>query len=810
MLAVSPQAAFIENVAYAAESSEIIEEQDEVDSLGVSEDAANEETDSDDVDASREDSLEANFDEEDSAEETDTSDDYSGNVSENDVDEDIAEEADSSVSDNAVSIGDEVNDSISEDEIDDLGAEEDTEELAEFMDDAVVASLGESSSSAITARAGYYAKSGLTTNARLNQSSIASRYLSYYNNHMDLLNKSYYAETPSAAGTFVEGKVTSEYLNDTLELVNIVRQLAGLGSVSIDSGLVSSAQKAALISAANKVISHGPKCPSGMSSALYSAASTACASSNLYGLSGGTKANVLLRSIASYMDDNNSPDNRKAVGHRRWVLYPFLTKTGFGYANNGTYSGSAMKVTKGAECAVNPSNTAQSLDYDFVSWPSSGNFPVDEYYSYTNFAKKNVPWSISLNPSKYSAANVASVKVTVTRDDGKKWIFSNATTPYSSSCDKTSQYITVNNNGYGTANCIIFNFGNAYADEKYNFSANNSNEALYTIKVEGIKTISGSPTVLTYQTNFFNVRDIDTESPYYDGAKFNEAIPSSGSGGSSGGNNENEEQDPNPQEEEETLADLEAFDSEKMTVTFLKGSSYEYTGNVIIPKVKVEYDGQNLVEGKHYKLVGNSKNAGTGYFDIVGIPSGGYSATSPITKSFTITPRDISNVHIWFEPIKGKKTFTSAMLKGHLQDNYGPIDRQDYKIVFPASALKLKKVTTYNFTIEGRGNYKGTANTSVLIYKAKKQKLLCDAMVKAQKKGKVLATNGYNAAKGGYTYTGAPIKPAVNKKILKKAGIKKYSVSYENNVAPGYGRVVIKGKGEYKKQTYYLYFKIVK
>lgn len=57
-------------------------------------------------------------------------------------------------------------------------------------------------------------------------------------------------------------------------------------------------------------------------------------------------------------------------------------------------------------------------DYDFISWPASGNFPANKQLFAGDFA-----WSVTPNPRKYTVSP-GSVTVTLKREsDGQTWTF---------------------------------------------------------------------------------------------------------------------------------------------------------------------------------------------------------------------------------------------------------------------------------------------------------------------------------------------------------------------------------------------------
>lgn len=109
------------------------------------------------------------------------------------------------------------------------------------------------------------------------------------------------------------GTTSTAYQLSVLQRVNWYRQMAGLPDVVYNSANHAAAQAGALISAAEKRLSHTP------------AATAKCYTS--VGYTGTSSSNLALggagvRAIDMYIDDFG--DNNAAVGHRRWILSPKL------------------------------------------------------------------------------------------------------------------------------------------------------------------------------------------------------------------------------------------------------------------------------------------------------------------------------------------------------------------------------------------------------------------------------------------------------------------------------------------------------
>lgn len=141
----------------------------------------------------------------------------------------------------------------------------------------------------------------------------------------------------------------------TLSSLNYVRSLAGLAPVGFSSTMNASAQRAALIMAANGQLSHSPS--SSWKCWTADGARTAGRSNLLLSYSSLRAGQI----VDLYMDDPGGTN--AAVGHRRWLLNPFSTTMGSG----STDTANALTV-------IGPTN-AYRPNPRWVGWPTAGYFP---------------------------------------------------------------------------------------------------------------------------------------------------------------------------------------------------------------------------------------------------------------------------------------------------------------------------------------------------------------------------------------------------------------------------------------------------
>lgn len=273
---------------------------------------------------------------------------------------------------------------------------------------------------------------------------------------------------PSTTSPYSPGQLEEDYLRDALNMANFVRYLAHLpADLELDGSLNSKAQHGAVLLSAQGSLSHTPPKPADMEQAFYELGYSSTSSSNI-----GSGYLRLERSIShGYMRDQD-PGNITRLGHRRWILNPPLKKLGFGEA------GGFMTMQ------VFDRSRSENVDYDYISWPAGGNFPVE-------FFRGDDPWSVTLNPAKYSSPIKSEIKVTIHNlTSGMIYNFG----PGDS--DSSGKYFNVDTGGYGVANCIIFRpAGIGSYDEGES----------YEVTVNGVKTKRGDRAIIIFIVNFFKL-----------------------------------------------------------------------------------------------------------------------------------------------------------------------------------------------------------------------------------------------------------------------------------------------------------------
>jgi uncharacterized protein YkwD len=188
-----------------------------------------------------------------------------------------------------------------------------------------------------------------------------------------------YANSGLNVAACAAGDTTPAYKTAVIRMVNYYRAMSGLpGNVTVNAGLSTKAQQAALMMSANSSLNHAPP----TSWACYSAAGAdAAGHSNLALGAAGPVA------IGLYMGDGGVA----SLGHRRWVLYPPQTDIGTG----DTANANSLWV-------LGPFGTRPATP-NGVAWPAAGFVPYQ-------LASSSMAWSFSMD-----GANFAGTSVTVTK-----------------------------------------------------------------------------------------------------------------------------------------------------------------------------------------------------------------------------------------------------------------------------------------------------------------------------------------------------------------------------------------------------------
>jgi hypothetical protein len=292
-----------------------------------------------------------------------------------------------------------------------------------------------------------------------------------------LLSQAEIAAQLSAIGDLQRqsAETKDQQIASALKRVKAYRMLVGLRTdVTIDANDTELAEAAADICMRLGTLTHTPSRPPGMTDVQYNLAQQGAGESNL---ASGYPHIGIPQSIDFYMDDSDS-GNIDRVGHRRWIMSPFLTHTGFGLSSDGHYTATHVfpESSLMSACFSDP-DAIQPWNY--ILYPRWGYMPL-EY-----FAAADVAWSISLRPDLYNATYVtaASINIRAVDTDG------NAT-----ASRLTISYFTRSTVNYGCQAPVLIFRPDGLID---------SPGMRYRVTVSDITTTTGSPSPLDYWVEFF-------------------------------------------------------------------------------------------------------------------------------------------------------------------------------------------------------------------------------------------------------------------------------------------------------------------
>lgn len=266
----------------------------------------------------------------------------------------------------------------------------------------------------------------------------------------------------------VAGSIKQAVKDDIQARLNYIRGLHGLAAVTYSTADDAQVQQSSLMQAANGQLNHTPpktwKC---WTQTGYDGSST----SNLYG---GVISPYLVYSteddfLGGWLDEINNivADN---VGHRRWLLNPFMGKIAYGrvaqvLADGSRTDAGTLKVFDFAGGVTRPATIP-----DFVAYPQ-GDYPA-------RYFKTNALLSFSAVPDKTTIfgnngrVNFAAATITVTAANGTSLAVSN---------------VSYDNEGYGVANNIQWKVAGLTAN------------TVYTVKISGV---TGGGAAASYSYTF--------------------------------------------------------------------------------------------------------------------------------------------------------------------------------------------------------------------------------------------------------------------------------------------------------------------
>lgn len=263
------------------------------------------------------------------------------------------------------------------------------------------------------------------------------------------------------SSNYIPGELDDKSLDRAMDYMNLYRYVAGIPSdVQVDSEYNELAQAASLVIGANRVLTHYPEKPYGMSDELYNLGAKGASSSNL-----GCGHRNLIHFVYSLMDDSD-PSNIDRVGHRRWIINPAMSYSGFGAVSNwyGMY-------------AFDDSRDG-FFNGDYVVWPAP-NTPSEMFEG---------AFSVSLGYD-YDKPDINNLSIELTsKVSGEKYIIKN----------DGNSVLYVDNQGFGLPKCIIFKAPRIEEND------------ILDVKINGVYKDSVECPI-EYTVNFFSMYDLADE-----------------------------------------------------------------------------------------------------------------------------------------------------------------------------------------------------------------------------------------------------------------------------------------------------------
>jgi uncharacterized protein YkwD len=281
-----------------------------------------------------------------------------------------------------------------------------------------------------------------------------------------------YEEIPVKTAPYSPGKLSEKTLQSALNILNNVRYIAGIDAdVTLNDEYNSCVQAGTLVNNLQGRLSHQPTQPEGMDDTLYQLAYKGTSHSNL--ASGFSNFGDAI--VRGWLDD--ASEMEYGVGHRRWLLSPKMSQTGFG--STVTYASDSGSTSDYYYYGMYSFDEERECQYHYIAWPAQ-NTPV-EYYT-----NSQTPWMLCTGYSE----DEDSITVSLTRDsDGKNWTFNSLA---------ADGKFRIASEGIGLDDCIIF-----VPDEKLQISAGD----VYHVFISGLfdEETGKNDGVLSYDVNFFRL-----------------------------------------------------------------------------------------------------------------------------------------------------------------------------------------------------------------------------------------------------------------------------------------------------------------
>lgn len=255
-------------------------------------------------------------------------------------------------------------------------------------------------------------------------------------------------DTLPDVGTCDPGGLKDSEKQKALDILNEIRDLHGLEAVTYEDADDKYTEASALITAANGQLSHTPD------------NSWTCYTAD--GEEGSSKSNLYLSSCGSTCSSTPDTDDIiiaflidlgvDSLGHRRWVLDPFLSTTSYGRVDGEDWAGASLKVVNDTDADISNTNI------EFVAYPY-GSYPA-AYFDTSFFLSFTVVHDLT---SKWNNDDVDFSNADISVSDNR------------TRAELTVTDVSSNNTGYGVPNCLQWKVDNLQEQTTYTVTISNVN-----------------------------------------------------------------------------------------------------------------------------------------------------------------------------------------------------------------------------------------------------------------------------------------------------------------------------------------------
>lgn len=208
------------------------------------------------------------------------------------------------------------------------------------------------------------------------------------------------------------GMINAAQKNEALARINFIRTTIGLPEVVYDGDQDESLQAAALLMAVNNKLDHNPTA----ADKCYSEDAAHGASANLWM---GTSGGYYPWTPTQMIDDLINDQDVQTLGHRLWLLSPFMDETAFGrvdYLDGNVRTASCVYVDNHEVNSATSNANVQFIAYPRNEIPSTA-FSLSWYLHFSIFIDKNDIWK--------NTADFTNAQIIVEDGNGNKMTVTN-------------------------------------------------------------------------------------------------------------------------------------------------------------------------------------------------------------------------------------------------------------------------------------------------------------------------------------------------------------------------------------------------